>query len=489
MLIEELIPNINLESKTVEFKGIIEEGINPKDEKHRLEHGWLKEIAGFANSSGGSLYVGVDNKTHQVMALDHEKADKIVLMVHRLIKEHLEPPLSYEIIDHPVPDTKPLRYVIEIRVSPSKFPPISLKFDGDASVFVRHFGVTSVATGEELRDMVMSSEFVSYDDRFAQEEYREEGFTKLLGYYAEHHHGEKPSLKELISIGFISSEGKLSQGAMLFRDDYSSSRTLVVCSQFLGVSKGDNTFYASKSMQGNLLDEYFFMKEFVQNRSADGFVKEGDAHARLFSYPERALREAIINALGHRNYFMQGRQIEVNLYKDRLEIISPGSLVGSRELREEKNLSSITPARRNEVICNTFALLGLMEKRGSGFDKIEADYVDYGDVFAPFASSDSQSFSLVLPDLAHEGGLISKIDCPVVHANVRLEGRYDLQILSYCYNQKRDASEIAKYLGVTPSSYFRSSVLGPLVNQGYLRLIKTGRKAFYRSNPDKVLVD
>ena len=489
MLIEELIPNVNLESEVVEFKGIIQEGENPKDPKHRLEYGWLKEIAGFANSSGGSLYIGVDGKSHKVLALDHEAADKIVLMVHRLIKAHIEPPIVYEVIDHPVPETKPTRYVIEIAVKASKYPPITLKFDGDGSVFVRHFGETSVATGEEIRDMVACSEFVSFDDRPSQEEYREEDFSKLFNYYGERHGGEKPSLKELVSIGFLSSDRKLSQGALLFKDDCASPRSLVVCSQFLGVSKGDNTFYASKSMKGNLLEEYLFMKDFVQSRSADGFVKTGMSTIPLVSYPESALREALINALGHRNYFMMGRQIEVNLYKDRLEIVSPGSLVWSRELREEKDLASIDPARRNEVICNVFTMLGLMEKRGSGFDKIEKAYDGYEEGYLPYASSSSQSFSLTLPDLAHPGGVVGKIDCPIVHTVMHLEGKYDLPILSYCYSQKRDAGQIAKHLGIAASTYFRTSVLEPLVKKGYLHLIKFGRTSFYKSDSEKVLVD
>ncbi len=489
MLIEELIPNVNLENDVVEFKGIIQEGENPADPKHRLEYGWLKEIVGFANGQGGSLYVGVDNKSHKVLALDHETFDKIVLMVHRLIKSHIEPPIVYKIIEHPVPGKKPLRYVLEIAVQQTKYPPISLRFDGEGSIFVRHFGQTSAATGEEIRNLVACSEFVSYDDFFSEESYREEDFTKLLQYYARSHPGEKPTLKELISIGFISSEKKLSRGALLFKDDCASSRTLVVCCQFQGVSKGEDVFYASKSMCGNLLEEYLFMKEFVKSRSADGFVKVGDGRVKLVSYPEEALREALINALGHRNYFMMGRQIEVNLYKDRLEIISPGSLVGSRDLKEERDLSSIEPARRNEVICNIFTMLELMEKKGSGFDKIEKAYAGYEGGYRPFASSNSQSFALVLPDLAHEGGVVSQIDYPRVHTLELLEGKYDLPILSYCYNQKRDAGEIASYLKVTPSTYFRSSVLKPLVEKGYLRVIKMGRTLFFQSNPEKVLVD
>ena len=90
-----------------------------------------------------------------------------------------------------------------------------------------------------------------------------------------------------------------------------------------------------------------------------------------FSYPFKALDEGIINALAHRNYFINGSQIESNLFKDRLEIISLGALLNSPYLNKEKDLASIPPIRRNEVICNFFTFLKLMEKKWKRFDKIK----------------------------------------------------------------------------------------------------------------------
>ena len=58
------------------------------------------------------------------------------------------------------------------------------------------------------------------------------------------------------------------------------------------------------------------------------------------------------NAVAHRNYFISGSQIEINMFKDRLEITSPGALLGVREIEKETRISSIIPRRRNEVICS-----------------------------------------------------------------------------------------------------------------------------------------
>ncbi len=110
------------------------------------------------------------------------------------------------------------------------------------------------------------------------------------------------------------------------------------------------------------------------NHSINGFKKEDVGRKDIFSYPARSVTEGIVNAPAHRNYFIPGRQIEVNMFKDRLEITSPGSLLGVPELRKEKNISSIIPKRRNEVISLVLCCVRLMESKGSGFDRIEQDY-------------------------------------------------------------------------------------------------------------------
>lgn len=482
MLIEELLPNINLESSNIEFKRILEEG--DKNGK-RLEMTWLKELVGFANALGGSLYVGIDDQTHEVYALDHQKVDKIVLMMNRLIKEHIEPELVYRVKEINVPNTNPTRYVLKIDIEKAKNPPIILKFNGINSIYVRHYGLTSMATGEEIRDLVMNSDNISYDEIFIDKLYNPEDFKILNEAYRETYNRELTT-KELISIGFISIKGKLSRGAELFLDNYKAEKTLIECCQFLGFSKGDDIFFNTKTICANLLVELKEVREFILNRSANGFIKTNNKQEELIAFPMRALNEAIINALAHRNYYINGSQIEINLYKDRLEIISPGSLPGSKFLNKEKNLSSIPPIRRNQVISNVFAMLKLMEKRGSGFDKICEDYSMYGDKYSPYATSSSNYFSLTLPDLTFRDGPVSENDSPSIYINEDDYEKNDLKILSFCYNKARSASQIAKYLDITPSSYFRKDILERLVKKGYLLKNKVGKTFLYQSNHNLV---
>ncbi|MCR4838036.1 MAG: putative DNA binding domain-containing protein [Eubacterium sp.] len=483
MQLEELIPGINLETKEPEFKGIIEEG-STKNEKKK-EIGWLKTFVAYANTDGGALYIGVDNKTHKLVSLTHDKADQVVLLIHRLVREKVSPTIHYDIISHPVPNTTPIRYVLEVRVEKNRNLPVVLHEDGLLGIYIREFGQTRLATHEEIRDMVLLSENVPFDKPFTQRLYKKSDFRKFYDMAEEH--GAKITEKALISVGFMSADKYLSEGALLFADDYSESRTLTVAAKWPGLDKGSAIVEADEIYSGNLIDIIRNTTAFIRNRSSNGYKKEEDGRQDYISYPMRSVTEGIVNAIGHRNYFISGSQIEINLFRDRLEIQSPGSLLGVRELRKEKNIASIIPRRRNEVICSILSMLKLMENKGSGFDTIEKEYSPYGEAYSPYVSSDATSFTLCLPDLTIKGGVVDE-NTEIAHVYVDgiLTGKNDHRILAFCYAQPKDAKEIAEKIGITPSTYFRNEVLKRLESEGYLIAVKEGRKVLYMANHKNV---
>lgn len=484
MLIENLIPGTNLETKDTEFKGIIEEGKKPGGGLKEI--GWLKTIAAFANTDGGRLFVGVEDKTHKIVALDHETSDQVVRMVHRQIRERLEPKIDYDISSINVPDTSPIRYVLCITVKKSRQLPVSLHEAGLLGIYVRNYGQTETATPEQIRDMVMMSENIPYDAPFTDIPFRKKDFSKMYSVAKER--SVELTDKALISIGFMSGEKKLSKGALLFKDDCSDSVTRVSMSLWPGYDKGSDVVLADKVYEGNLIDLIQNATVFIKEHSANGYRKTADSRVQFIAYPERSITEGIVNAVAHRNYFIYGAQIEINIFKDRLEITSPGSLLGVRRLDKEKDIASIIPRRRNEVICSTLSMLDYMEEKGSGFDKIESDYADSDENHRPYVSCDDSSFTLTLPDMTYGSGVsLNEDDIPEVYAMGTLSGKNDLSILAFCYNSPHSVSEIADYLGMTPSTYFRKNTIKRLVNNGFLTEKIAGRKKQYQSDREKVL--
>ena len=484
LLIEELIPDVNLETTETEFKGIIEEGVS--DSGKPKEIGWLKTIAAFANSKGGKIYIGVDNKTHRIMALEHTLADKTVMMIHRQIRNRVEPSIDYEISSVSCPDTHPIRYVLCVEVRPSKNLPVVIHEEGLLGIYIRIFGETVLATPEQVRELILMSENTPYDRTFTALPFHKKDFSRLFQFLSDHE--IQVTDKELISIGFMSDQLMLSRGALLFKDDCKDLRTKAVATAWPGLSKGSSVVNASEEYVGDLLTVIQSCFQFIRNRSNNGFIKQDDGRADYVSFPSRSVLEGIVNAVGHRNYFIQGTQIEINLFQDRLEIISPGSLLGVQEMRKEKNIAGIIPRRRNEVICAVLEICRYMEEKGSGFDKIAEDYSGYPDMYQPYVSSDVTSFTLTLPDLTYQHGVLDDQDVRPedIYIDRLPEGKNDLIILAFCYGKARSVKEIAQQLGLTASSYFRKSVLQRLADQGYLTASVSAEGKTYLSNPNLV---
>jgi len=484
MFIEELIPGVNLEDKNTEFKGIIKEG-KDKDGK-LLETGWLKTLCAFANTDGGKMYIGVEDKTHKITALDHKLADAVIRMIYRQIREKIEPGLDLEIKTISVTGGEQIRYIIEIDVRPGRNLPVVLHEGGLLGIYVRNYGQTETASPEQIRDLILMSEQVPFDRPFTEYDYEAADFHKMFSVIKERN--GSVSEKQLISIGFMSENKKLSRGALLFKDDYHLSDTEVVCTLWPGFTKGSDVVLAHEELKGNLLDILQKSISFVMDHSANGFRKEAASRTDYYSYPERSITEGVVNAVGHRNYFISGTQAEINIFKDRLEITSPGSLLGVRNLKRETNISSIVPRRRNEVICNILELCRYMEKKGSGFDKIEEDYINADQNHKPFISTDGSSFTLTLPDLTYlQGTPDPDLDLiPEVYSDVTTTGKKDLSVLAYTYNRPRTVREIADYLGVKPSTYFRKHTITRLTEAGLLVAHPGNTAVEFQSNHMKV---
>jgi predicted HTH transcriptional regulator len=112
-------------------------------------------------------------------------------------------------------------------------------------------------------------------------------------------------------------------------------------------------------------------------------------------YPSEAVHEALVNALVHRDYMIQGSEIHVDMYDDRLEIVSPGGMPDGKRI-QDLNIDDVASIRRNPVICDLFSRLKLMERRGSGLRKIIDQYPE--DATPSFRSTE-QSFVVMLKNL------------------------------------------------------------------------------------------
>jgi predicted HTH transcriptional regulator len=133
----------------------------------------------------------------------------------------------------------------------------------------------------------------------------------------------------------------------------------------------------------------------VRHNSSVKWKKTGTGRIEMPDYPSEAVHEALVNALVHRDYMIQGSEIHVDMYDDRLEIVSPGGMPDGKRI-QDLNIDDIPSIRRNPIICDLFSRLRLMERRGSGLRKIIDQYPE--DTVPSFRSTE-QSFVVTLKNL------------------------------------------------------------------------------------------
>ena len=217
--------------------------------------------------------------------------------------------------------------------------------------------------------------------------------------------------------------------------------------------------------------------------------KLGESRINIDAYPKRALFEGIINAVAHRDYFIDGTQIKVDMFKDRLEITSSGSFYRGEPFGKTYDLSRIISKRRNELISTVLVMCNVMEAAGTGFDKLTEEYGDADAEHRPYISSASDHFTQVLPDLTYGKGLQEEEAPSLIYAPIPNGTTHDDKILGFCFSRARKASEIANHLNISDSSYFRKRVLDNLVFHGYLEKSGNGRPMYFKTNPDSVVLE
>ena len=480
MYLEELIDDIQLENDKFECKS----KLNRDDVV-----GWLKTIAGFANAQGGEFYIGVEDKTNKLIGFARSAADNERNYFNNQVNEHLvpRPRMELSFIRYEIKDKE--RFLICVKVLESAVKPIILKYKNIPSIFMRRDGFTNGATYEEIIEMSVKSKNTQYDILTSDVKYDVSKFTKLRQFYTSHNDGRELSEKALQSMGFYDEKGFLANGATLFADDYQDKKTEVQCSVFSGFNKGSERIVTINRFSGNIVDVINYIMEFVTQRMNHSMIKLGDTRKNVDAYPQRALFEGVINAVAHRDYFLDGTQIQVDMFKDRLEISSPGSFYRGEKIGKTYDLSGIISKRRNELITAVLVSCNVMEAAGTGFDKIVEEYKSADEMHRPYIYSSSDHFTLVLPDLTYIDG-VEDSNLPVLtFVPVQNGTDYDDKVLSFCYYRAHKVSEIAEYLGISDSTYLRKQVLGNLEMQGYLEKSKIARAMYFKTNRDAVTVD
>jgi ATP-dependent DNA helicase RecG len=366
---------------------IYEEG-SQVELKREINADFKKEIIAFANTDGGEIFVGIA-KDGTVAGV--ENSDDVMAQIGNIIRDGIKPDLAaYTAIDAISENGKKIIRVAVLRGTkrPYHLTDKGLKPGG---VFIRH-GVSSVpATDEAIRQMLRESDGAVFDkSRSANQELT---FIYAENYFAESNVGFNDSNKR--TLGLVDADGYYTNAALLLSDQCAYS---IKCAVYDGTGKMN--FKSRREFGGSILKQAGEALEYVKLSNNLNSTFNGLKRIDHPDYPEYALREALVNAIIHRDYDYSG-SIIINIFDDRIEFVSLGGLV--KGITMEDVLGGVSQPR-NSVIASIFYRLELIEAYGTGIQRIVESYEDSArkPAFRPAPAS----FVVTLPKMNHNGAAI-----------------------------------------------------------------------------------
>ncbi len=356
------------ESETVELKEIYTSDLR-------------KEIVAFINTSGGTIYIGVRD-SGEIIGVDN--ADFVMQQISSSLRDSIRPDVSMFTNIELLQEDK--KFFLKLTVSQGTKKPYYLSDKGlkPIGVYVRSGTTSAPATEDAIRMMIKMADGVSFE--------KNRSLIQELTFHTLNEELQKRGLEftevQMRNLGILSSDDIYTNMGLLVSDQCKHSIKFAI---FQGTDK--LVFKDRKELTGSifaqLTDAYKTIDFYNGTKATFHDLLRTDER----DYPEDAVREALLNAIVHRDYSFSGSTF-INLYSDRLEIISLGGLVSGLSL-EAAMLGASQP--RNEKLAALFYRMKLIEAYGTGISKIISCY--RGLPVQPKFENVEGAFQVVLPNI------------------------------------------------------------------------------------------
>ena len=346
--------------------------------KLRVTDEIYKEVIAFANTDGGVIYVGIDDRGNVVGPDD---TDGSYTRLTNGIRDAIQPDVTM-FVRYVLQNNR----VIRVEVSEGSYKPYYLKGKGlkPSGVFVRQGASSVPASPELIRRMIRDSDGGVFEEMRTPEQ--DLTFTEAAAAFRRY--GTDFGEEKYTALGIRSLHDSAYTNIGLLCSD--QCRHTVKIAVF--GDKGKTVFKDAREFGGSIFrqldDSYSYLS--LCNRTLSVF--EGLERIEKKDYPDEALREALLNALVHRDYSFSG-SIIINVNDDGMEFISIGGLVPG--LTAEDIKSGISQPR-NRRLADVFHRLKLIESYGTGIRRIYALYADCPE--QPEIIVTPNAFKLILPN-------------------------------------------------------------------------------------------
>lgn len=441
-----------LESKNLEFKQTYTDAIK-------------YTVVAFANTDGGKLYIGVDDDGS---VLGVEDADGTMLRVTNMIRDAVRPDVTM-FTDCTVEQMEG-KAVVVLTVQRGTARPyyIAGKSVRPEGVYVRHASSSVPASEAAILSMIKETGGDSYED--ARSINQQLTFDSASAYFSKK--GLEFGEAQKRTLNIISRDGTYSNLGMLLSDQCVHTIKMAV---FDGSKK--SVFRDRRELTGSLLEQleeaYGYIDRF--NRTKAEFL--GLERIDRRDYPVEALREALLNAIVHRDYAISGSTL-ISIFDDRIEIATIGGLTHGISFDDIMLGISVL---RNQRLANVFYRLRLIEAYGTGILKINECYAECS--VKPLIAVTDNAFKVTLPNLnynSQDSDITASLKSGSSHVNisdVHMSAIIDLF-------ERRESivrKDIESALNVSQSTAVL--ILRELVREGMLIKESGGKYVRYRLAP------
>ncbi len=348
-----------------------------------------KEVIAFANTDGGVIYIGIDDSGN-VTGIDN--VDETYTRLTNGIRDAIAPDVTM-FVRYVLQDNK----VIQIEVGEGSYKSYYLKSKGmkPNGVYVRQGASSVQASPDQIRKMIKDSDGDVFEEmRTVVQELSFEEAERTFKRYKVDFSEEKYIVLGLRNID----DDQYTNLAMILSDQCQHTIKIAVFGDEANI-----TFKDAKEFGGSIFkqleDSYAYLT--LCNRTAATF--KGLERIELPDYPEDALREALLNALVHRDYSYSG-SIIINVNDFCIEFISIGGLLPGLSADDIRNGIS---QPRNRKLAEIFHRLRLIESYGTGIRKIYALYKECA--VQPRIEVTTNTFKLVLPNMNASGAITGHV--------------------------------------------------------------------------------
>jgi predicted HTH transcriptional regulator len=375
------------ESRTLEFK-----------KKMPSALAIAKTVCAFSNGAGGSIIIGIRDRDRALIGIDELEISDVEEQAANITYEMLEPIPSFNTTIYNIEG----KLLLKVEVYPGRLKPYHLKEKGEMEgTFVRIGSTNRKADPEIIEELRRQRMNISFDETVVQEAGIEELEPENLAFYFRMREKVRGIPENEINSNFLKKKRFALQlngsiyptvaGVLLFstEPDIYLPGALIRCARFKDNEMDE--FLDQRIISGPLFSQVEEAIAFFKRNIRRGAKIEGLYRKEAYEYPEKAIKEALVNAVCHRDYSRKGADIKFAIFDDRIEITSPGQLPSSITLDD---LGKGVSEHRNKVIGRTFSELGLIEGFGTGVFRMRKYCKEWG-ISDPEFREDSGFFKTI----------------------------------------------------------------------------------------------